>query len=74
MDGYLATMKAQLTTALNRAKYAAVGAAVGGLVGRQAASTGGAVGGLVGATLAEVRSGQTDLFATITETLPVDAP
>lgn len=44
---------------VNRAKYAAIGAAfgatLGGVVNRDAASTGGALGALVGATIGERR-------------------
>jgi hypothetical protein len=50
-------MAARIRTALNRAKYAAIGAAfgaaLGGLFSRNAASTGGAMGGLLGATVGE---------------------
>lgn len=52
---------------MSRAKYAAVGgavgAAVGGLWSRNAASTGGALCGLAGATLAELKSGAGGVFA-----------
>lgn len=45
--------------ALNRSKYAAVGAAIGaaigGLISRNAASTGGGIGALVGAMYGEKR-------------------
>ncbi|WP_117594236.1 hypothetical protein [Haloprofundus halophilus] len=44
---------------LSRARYAAIGAAIGaglgGLFGKEAASTGGAVGALLGATFGETR-------------------
>jgi len=52
-------MRERITAVLLRARYAAIGAAVGagigGLFSRNAASTGGAIGGLVGATVAETR-------------------
>ena len=50
----------RVTQILNRARYAATGAAVGafvgGLISRNAASTGAAIGALVGATIGERRS------------------
>lgn len=52
-------MRERITAVLLRARYAAIGAAVGagigGLFSRNAASTGGAIGGLVGATVADTR-------------------
>ena len=53
-------VKSRILFLVNRAKYAAIGAAVGaaigGLFSRNAASTVGAVGGLAGAVLAETRA------------------
>lgn len=50
-------MRKQIKRMLGRARYAAIGGAIGagigGLISRNAASTGGAIGGLVGATLGE---------------------
>jgi len=52
-------MASRVTLVLSRARYAAIGAAVGagigGLVSRKSASTGGAMGALVGATIGEKR-------------------
>jgi uncharacterized protein YcfJ len=52
-------MRKRLKKIWQRSKYAAtgaaIGAAVGGLISRNAASTGGALGALVGATVAEKR-------------------
>ncbi|PSQ11181.1 hypothetical protein BRC93_06855 [Halobacteriales archaeon QS_5_70_15] len=45
----------RLERSLRRARYAAVGGAIGGLVSRNAASTGAGMGGLLGATVAEKR-------------------
>lgn len=53
-------MRDDLGRRLNRAKYAAIGAAagavLGGLIGREAASTGASLGGLAGAGLGENRT------------------
>jgi len=52
-------MGSRLKLILSRARYAAIGAAVGagigGLISRKYASTGGAMGALVGATIGEKR-------------------
>jgi osmotically inducible lipoprotein OsmB len=52
-------MQKRIKRVLSRARYAAIGGAIGagigGLVGRNAASTGGALGAIVGATIGEKR-------------------
>ena len=59
-------MRSRIRRALNRAKLAAVGGAIGaglgGLFSRNAASSGAAVGALAGATVAEMRSDPDGLF------------
>jgi len=52
-------MASRLKLVLSRARYAAIGAAIGagigGLISRRYASTGGAMGALAGATIGEKR-------------------
>lgn len=64
-------MKGRLSKVLNRAKYAAIGAAaggfVGGLFGRNSASTAAGIGALAGALVGEKRSTVEELTDRIPE-------
>jgi hypothetical protein len=66
----------RLERTLNRSKYAAIGAgigaALGGLISRNAASTGGGIGALVGATVGEKRVDFDSFVESVKETSPRD--
>lgn len=59
-------MRQRIRRVTSRARYAAIGgalgAAIGGLFSRNAASTGGALGALVGAAIGETRASPNTLF------------
>lgn len=67
-------MKERIKRTFDRARYAALGAAIGaglgGLISKNAASTGGATGALVGALIAEKRHSAGGLIEKVKEQRP----